>query len=54
MKAMQNDWYKKIEENLPDFFTSSSSEMWEKGRMKDSDFPPVCRCRGCIWEENTV
>ena len=19
MKAMQNDWYKKIEENLPDF-----------------------------------
>ena len=20
MKAMQNDWYKKIEENLPDFF----------------------------------
>ena len=42
MKAMQNDWYKKIEENLPDFFTGSSSEMWEKGRSKDSDFPPVC------------
>ena len=20
----------------------SSSEMWEKGRSKDSDFPPVC------------
>ena len=54
MKAMQNDWYKKIEKNLPDFFTSSSSEMREKGRRKDSDFPPVCRCRGCIWEENTV
>lgn len=54
MKAMQNDWYKKIEENLPDFFASSSSEMWEKGRRKDSDFPPVCLCRGCVWEENTV
>ena len=38
----------------PDFFTSSSSEMWEKGRSKDSDFPPVCLCRGCVWEENTV
>ena len=38
----------------PDFFTSRSSEMWEKGRSKDSDFPPVCLCRGCIWEENTV
>ena len=36
----------RIEENLPDFFTSSSSEMWEKGRRKDSDFPPVCLCRG--------
>ena len=35
-------------------FTSSSSEMWEKGRSKDSDFPPVCLCRGCVWEENTV
>ena len=44
----------RIEENLPDFFTSSSSEMWEKGRSKDSDFPPVCLCRGCVWEENTV
>ena len=44
----------RIEENLPDFFTSSSSEMWEKGRRKDSDFPPVCLCRGCVWEENTV
>ena len=43
-----------IEENLPDFFTGSSSEMWEKGRRKDSDFPPVCLCRGCVWEENTV
>ena len=44
----------RIEENLPDFFTSSSSEMWEKGRRKDSDFPPVCLCRGCVWKENTV
>ena len=44
----------RIEENLPDFFTSSSSEMWEKGRSEDSDFPPVCLCRGCVWEENTV
>ena len=44
----------RIEENLPDFFTSSSSEMWEKGRSKDSDFPPGCLCRGCVWEENTV
>ena len=44
----------RIEENLPDFFTSSSSEMWEKGRSKDSDFPPVCLCRGCVWKENTV
>ena len=34
--------------------TRSSSEMWEKGRRKDSDFPPVCLCRGCVWEENTV
>ena len=54
MKAMQNDWYKKREEHLPDFFTSSSSKMWEKGRSKDSDFPSVCLCRGCVWEENTV
>ena len=44
----------RIEENLPDFFTRSSSEMWEKGRSKDSDFPPACLCRGCVWEENTV
>ena len=44
----------RIEENLPDFFTSSSSEMWEKGRSKDSGFPPVCLCRGCVWKENTV
>ena len=32
----------------------SSSEMWEKGRSKDSDFPPGCLCRSCVWEENTV
>ena len=44
----------RIEENLPDFFASSSSEMREKGRSNNSDFPPVCLCRGCVWEENTV